>query len=102
MALRQKSGRHSRSTMADASRFSPLNRFIDALCAEKTRFIVVGMTSAILQGTPATTLDIDLWIDLPSRQYMRMINLARSLGAEMVANTVVVLPGNLTVNFIYE
>lgn len=60
------------------------------------------MTGAILQGTPATTLDIDLWIDLPSRQYIRMINLARSLGAEMIANTVVVFPGNLTVNFIYE
>jgi len=28
------------------------------------------MSAAILQGVPATTLDTDLWIDLPSRQYM--------------------------------
>ena len=36
------------------------------------------MSGAILQGVPATTLDTDLWIDLPSRSYMRMINLARA------------------------
>ena len=60
------------------------------------------MTGAVLQGTPVTTFDVDLWIDLPPRQYMRMINLARQLGAEMLANTVVVFPGDLTVNFLYE
>jgi len=60
------------------------------------------MTGAILQGAPVTTFDVDLWIDLPPRQYMRMVNLARTLGAQMLANTVVVFPGDLTVNFIYE
>jgi hypothetical protein len=60
------------------------------------------MTAAVLQGTPVTTFDVDLWIGLPSRQYMRVINLARALGAEMVANTVAVLPGDLTVNFVYS
>jgi len=60
------------------------------------------MTGAVLQGTPVTTFDVDLWIDLPSRQYMRMINLARGLGAQMLASTVVVLPGDLSINFIYE
>jgi len=60
------------------------------------------MTAAILQGVPSTTLDIDLWIDLPPRQYIRVLNLCRKLGAEIVANTVVVLDGQLTVNFIYE
>lgn len=30
------------------------------------------MTAAVLQGTPVTTFDLDLWIDLPPRQYMRV------------------------------
>lgn len=60
------------------------------------------MTAAVLQGAPAATFDIDFWIDLPPRQYMRLINLAIRLGAQMVANTVVVFPGDLTLNFIYS
>ena len=60
------------------------------------------MTAALLQGAPATTLDIDLWIDLPPRQYIRILNICRKLGAEMVANTVVVFGGAVTVNFLYR
>ena len=60
------------------------------------------MSAAILQGVPATTLDTDLWIDLPARQYMRVINLCRELGAIPHANTVVDLNDGTTVNFIYE
>ena len=60
------------------------------------------MSAAILQGVPATTLDTDLWIDLPSRQYIRVINLCRRLGATVRANTVVDLSDGSTVNFLYE
>ncbi|PYI87026.1 MAG: hypothetical protein DME26_07515 [Verrucomicrobia bacterium] len=60
------------------------------------------MTAAVLQGVPVTTFDVDLWIDLLPRQYMRVMNLALKLGAQMVANTVAVLPGDLTINFVYE
>jgi len=60
------------------------------------------MSGAILQGVPATTLDTDIWIDLPPRQYMRMLNLCRRLGAEVRANTVVDLSDGSTVNFLYE
>lgn len=60
------------------------------------------MSAAILQGVPATTLDTNLWIDLPSRQYMRAINLCRRLGATVRANTVVDLSDGCTVNFLYE
>jgi hypothetical protein len=28
------------------------------------------MSGAILQGVPATTLDTEVWIDLPSRQQL--------------------------------
>lgn len=60
------------------------------------------MSGAILQGVPATTLDTDLWIDLPPRQYIRILNLCRRLGAEVRANTVVDLSDGSTVNFLYE
>ena len=60
------------------------------------------MSGAILQGVPATTLDTDIWIDLPSRQYIRVLNLCRRLGAELRANTVVDLSDGSTVNFLYE
>ncbi len=60
------------------------------------------MTAAVLQGAPAATFDVDLWIDLPSRQYMRAMNVALKLGAQMVANTVAVLPGDVTINFVYS
>ena len=60
------------------------------------------MSAAILQGVPATTLDTDLWIDLPPREYLRVMSLCRSLGARLAANTVAVLPDDSLVNFIYE
>jgi predicted alpha-1,6-mannanase (GH76 family) len=60
------------------------------------------MSGAILQGVPATTLDTDLWIDLPERQYMRTINLALRLGAQMIRQTVVALSDGSLVNFLYR
>jgi hypothetical protein len=73
-----------------------------ALQAEKVRFQLIGMSAALLQGVEGTTRDVDLWIDLPPRQYMRMINLSRRLGAQMVRNTVVELQDGTLVNFVYE
>ena len=60
------------------------------------------MTAAILQGVPCTTLDTDLWIDLPARQYMIVLNLCRKLGATIIANTVVALADDTLVNFVYR
>jgi len=60
------------------------------------------MSSAILQGVPVTTLDTDLWIGLPERQYMRLINLGLSLGATLVRNTVMALRDGSLVNFLYR
>jgi hypothetical protein len=60
------------------------------------------MSGAILQGVPATTLDTDIWVDLPPRQYMEVLNLCRRLGATLRANTVVDLSDGSTVNFLYE
>jgi hypothetical protein len=60
------------------------------------------MSAAILQGCPATTLDTDLWIDLPPREYMRVLRLCRKLGATIRANTVVDLSDGSAVNFLYR
>ena len=60
------------------------------------------MSAAVLQGVPYSTLDTDIWIDLPSRQYIRVLNLSRSLDAGVVANTVVILKDGTTVNFLYR
>jgi hypothetical protein len=60
------------------------------------------MSAAVLQGVPVVTHGVDLWIDLPARQYMRAVNVAVSQGAMMVRNTVVELKNGLLVNFIYD
>ena len=73
-----------------------------ALGAEKIRFQLIGMSAAVLQGAPVATIDVDFWLDLPARQYMRAVNLARSLGANMLRNTIVELSDGTLVNFIYE
>ncbi len=60
------------------------------------------MTAANLQGVPGSTIDVDLWLDLPARQYMTVLNLARKSGAQAVRNTVVELADGTLVNFVYE
>lgn len=60
------------------------------------------MAAAILQGVPVTTLDTDLWLDLPQRQYIRALNLCRRLGANILANTAVALSDDTLVNFVYR
>jgi hypothetical protein len=60
------------------------------------------MSAAVLQGVPATTLDTDLWIDLPPRSYIRVLNLSRKLGATVRANTVVELRDGSLVNYLYR
>ncbi|HEX5218270.1 MAG TPA: hypothetical protein VFZ59_01785 [Verrucomicrobiae bacterium] len=59
------------------------------------------MSAAVLQGVPVVTHDVDLWIDLPARQYMRVLNTALQHGAKIVRNTVVELSDGMLVNFIY-
>jgi len=72
-----------------------------ALKEEGIEFILIGMSAAIVQGVPGSTIDIDYWINLPARQYMKPINICRRIGAELVANTVVALEDGTLVNFVY-
>ena len=60
------------------------------------------MSAAILQGVPATTLDTDIWVDVPEREYRRLINFSLRLGATMLRQTVISLTDGLLVNFCYR
>lgn len=60
------------------------------------------MSAALLQGVPATTLDADLWIDLPERRYVRVLDVCLKLGGKVLAPTVVALSDDTLVNFIYR
>jgi hypothetical protein len=88
--------------VANEREISPLAKLLGALGAEKIRFQIIGMTAANLQGVPGSTIDVDLWLDLPSRQYMEALNVAIQSGAQIVRNTVVELTDGTLVNFVYE
>ena len=60
------------------------------------------MSAAILQGVPATTLDTDIWLDLPTRAYLRVHQLCRRLGATPLAPTAVALRDDSLINFLYH
>jgi hypothetical protein len=100
--VRAKPGSDTGRKVADERELSPLARLMGALQKEKIRFQVIGMSAAIVQGVPGSTRDVDLWIDLPSREYMKVINIALRNGAEFVRNTVVALSDHTIVNFVYQ
>jgi hypothetical protein len=74
---------------------------LEALETENIRFMLIGMSAAIVQGVMETTLDADFWVDLPPRQYMRVQNIARSVGCVVGANTVVYTQDGTPVNFVF-
>ena len=100
--VRQKLGGDARRTVEDACELPALARLILAFSEAGIRFQVAGMSAAVLQGVPATTLDTDLWIDLPERAYTKILGICRKLGAEILAQTVVALTDDSLVNFLYR
>jgi hypothetical protein len=58
------------------------------------------MSAAILQGVPATTLDTDIWVELPVRQFVRLTEIVVRLGGTMLAPTVAALSDDTLVNFL--
>lgn len=63
---------------------------------------MVGMSAAIIQGVPATTLDTDIWVDLPGRQYIRLLTLVVRQGGTPLARTLYALSDGSVVNFIFR
>ena len=59
------------------------------------------MTAAVLQGVMMNTMDTDIWVDLPTRQYMRLWNLIRSQGGSALSKTLYVLEDGKVVNFLF-
>src|SRR5262249_6972472 len=100
--IRPKHRRDARRAVADERNLSPLARLMGALKAQAVSFQIVGMSAAVLQGVPVATFDVDLWLDLPERKYMRAIRLALTHGAHMVRNTVVELSDGTLVNFLFQ
>jgi hypothetical protein len=95
-------GRNSRRKMATQRKLHPVAGLLEALEAEKIRFILIGMSAAIVQGVMESTLNVDFWIDLPARQYIRVQNIARRLGCSVVASTVIYAPDGTPVNFVFD
>src|SRR5437773_9395102 len=87
--------------MEPRRKLHPVTRLLEALETENIRFMLIGMSAAIVQGLMETTLDVDLWMDLPARQYMRVQNIARDTGATMGANTVAYHEDGTPVNFVF-
>ena len=88
--------------MGTRRKLHPVARLLETLEAEDIRFMLIGMSAAIVQGVMETTLDVDLWVDLPARQYMRVQNIARRTGGTMAANAVTYLEDGTPVNFVFE
>jgi len=59
------------------------------------------MSAAILQGVIVTTLDTDIWVDLPERQYVRLMNMVLSQGGTALAPTLYALSDGRLVNFVF-
>jgi hypothetical protein len=89
-------------TVGDARSIPPLVRLIQSLGEEKIRFQSVGMTAAILQGMILTTLGVDIWVDLPSRQDMRLAKICLSQGETALSPVLYALSDGRLVNFLFE
>jgi hypothetical protein len=99
-SLRSESDHDSRPEVEDPRAISALARLVHALGEEGIRFQVAGMSAAILQGTPATTLDTDLWVELPERQFVRLYAIVQRLSGSILAPTVAALSDDSIVNFL--
>jgi hypothetical protein len=60
------------------------------------------MTAAAYQGVLMNTLDTDFWVDLPTRQYIRLWRLIREQGGSALSPTLYALADGKVVNFVFE
>jgi hypothetical protein len=59
------------------------------------------MTAAVYQGVMLNTMDTDIWVDLPTRQYIRLWKIIRSQGGSALSQTLYVLADGKVVNFLF-
>lgn len=60
------------------------------------------MSSAVLQGVPGSTLDTDIWVDLPTRAYMTLYQLVLEQQGKPITKTVYSLSDDSLVNFVFH
>ena len=98
--VRDEPERESRRALGEARGVSQIARLVHAIRAKGIRFQIAGMSAAILQGVPATTIDTDIWVELPSREFVRLTAIVMDLGGIMLAPTVAALEDDTLVNFL--
>ena len=81
---------------------SPLGAFLKALREEQIDCILIGAMAAIEQGAPLMTIDYDFWVNLPERQYVRILTIIRRLGGTILARTLYELKDGIQVNVIFQ
>lgn len=81
---------------------SPLGAFLKALDEEGVECILIGAMAAIEQGAPLVTIDYDLWVNLPERQYVRLLSIVTRLGGTIRARTLYELSDGTQVNAIFQ
>ncbi len=59
------------------------------------------MSAAVLQGVIVSTIDTDIWVDLPERQYVRLMNIVVKQGGTPLAPTLYALADGRLVNFLF-
>ena len=80
----------------------PLGAFLKALQQEGIDCILIGAMAAIQQGAPLMTVDYDLWVRLPERQYVRLLSIVQRLGGTIRAQTLYELSDGTQVNAIFH
>jgi hypothetical protein len=48
------------------------------------------------------TVDVDIWVDLGTREYVRVLAIAQRLNAEILSGNVICLSGDQRVDFLYH
>lgn len=81
---------------------SPLGTFLTALRKEGIDCILIGAMAAIRQGAPLMTVDYDFWVQLPERQYVRLLSIVQRQGGTIRAQTLYELSDGTQVNAIFQ
>jgi hypothetical protein len=88
--------------MPNQPAISALGAFLKALDAEKIPCILIGMMAAIEQGAPLMTVDYDFWVNLPERQYVRLLSIIRRQKGTVLARTLYELSDGTQVNAVFK
>lgn len=81
---------------------SPLGAFLKALREDKIDCILIGGMAAIEQGAPLMTVDYDIWVRLPERQYVRLLTIVQRHGGTIRARTLYELSDGTQVNAVFQ